>query len=177
MSTQNERTQAPAAGTDRAHKSPAALARGEDTNLPTAERVGGDHENTMPCAAADQNSPVSGRESTPGPWFARLNESGMWDIKIEDLEFAHCVAMVSNGCPRYFRGNAEANARLLAAAPKLLKALIAISTHPHINLGDLVYSVREAEGEGWEGPQVTAWSSACEAVKAAIAKATGKEDA
>ena len=72
MSTQNEHTQAPAAGTDRAQtESPAALARGEDTNLPAAERVGGDHENQSLAPLADQNSPVGGRETINdgGPAF------------------------------------------------------------------------------------------------------------
>ena len=37
-------------------------------------------------------------------------------------------------------------------------ALRGLMTNPHINLGDLVYDVREREGKGWDGPDVKAWS-------------------
>jgi hypothetical protein len=30
-----------------------------------------------------------------------------------------------------------------------------------IHLGDLVYEVRENEGQGWDGPKVKAWGEAC----------------
>lgn len=63
--------------------------------------------------------------------------------------------------------------RLREQNEERVAALVAISTNPHINLGDLVYAVRDAEGLGWEGPAVAAWGEACEAVKAAIS--TGKE--
>lgn len=42
----------------------------------------------------------------------------------------------------------------------LKDTLRALLTNPHLNLGDLVYQVREREGLGWEGPAVTAWSAA-----------------
>ncbi len=64
-----------------------------------------------------------------------------------------------------------ANARLIAAAPDLLAALIGLTTNPHLDLGDLVYGVRETEGEGWDGPSVTAWSNAVTASRAAIVAA------
>lgn len=32
-------------------------------------------------------------------------------------------------------------------------------------LEDLVYHVRESEGEGWEGPRVNKWSHACDRLK------------
>jgi hypothetical protein len=41
-----------------------------------------------------------------------------------------------------------------------LEVLRALVNAKHIDLGDLVYSVRESEGEGWDGPAVTAWSEA-----------------
>lgn len=56
---------------------------------------------------------------------------------------------------------------------ELLAALVALTTNEHINLGDLVYTVRDNEGLGWEGPAVKAWSDAVMAAKAAIAKTTG----
>ena len=58
---------------------------------------------------------------------------------------------------------------------ELLSALEALLSNPYLNLGDLVYQVREREGEGWDGPAVTAWSDAVMAAKAAIAKAKGED--
>jgi hypothetical protein len=73
-----------------------------------------------------------------------------------------------------FDANSEANAHLIDAAPDLLEALKALMTNPHVNLGDLIYKVRDSEGEGWDGPQVKAWSDAVQAATAAIAKAEGR---
>lgn len=39
-----------------------------------------------------------------------------------------------------------------------IAALRALMTHPHLCLGDLIYEVRESEGEGWDGPGVKLWS-------------------
>jgi hypothetical protein len=36
----------------------------------------------------------------------------------------------------------------------------ALCTQEHLDLGDLVYVVRDREGQGWEGPAVKAWSEA-----------------
>lgn len=65
-------------------------------------------------------------------------------------------------------------ANLIAAAPDLLEALEMLMGNPHLDLGDLIYKVRDAEGRGWDGPSVTAWSNALEKSKAAIAKAKGQ---
>ncbi len=92
-----------------------------------------------------------GAESTPGPWFPVLNSVGSWDVSIENRQFAQSVAIVSTGCPVYFRGDPEANARLLAAAPDLLEALQSV--------------LRIADRKTVE----------FEKARAAIAKATGKE--
>ena len=52
--------------------------------------------------------------------------------------------------------------------PCLLAALKALTSNPYVSLGDLVYAVREQEGEGWEGPMVKAWSNAVREAEAAI---------
>ena len=54
---------------------------------------------------------------------------------------------------------------------RLLAALLLLTGNPHIDLGDLVYQVREREGKGWDGPAVLAWSQGVTSAKAAIAKA------
>jgi len=39
-------------------------------------------------------------------------------------------------------------------------ALAAIFNHPNINLGDLVYTVRERNEGDWDAPPVKAWGDA-----------------
>lgn len=68
-----------------------------------------------------------------------------------------------------------ATERLNSAAPDLLAALKALTSNPHISLGDLVYTVRDREGKGWDGPAVTAWGDAVQQAEAAIAKAEGRQ--
>lgn len=53
----------------------------------------------------------------------------------------------------------------LVAEVRRLRALIEIVNEAH-NLGDAVYDVREREGLGWDGPQVTAYTSAIAALRA-----------
>jgi hypothetical protein len=40
------------------------------------------------------------------------------------------------------------------------EALHLLATNPHLDLGDLVYTVREKELKGWDGPAVTQWGTA-----------------
>lgn len=47
----------------------------------------------------------------------------------------------------------------------LLSILLRLSSNPHVSLEDLVYKVRESEGQGWEGPSVTEWSQAVTEMK------------
>ena len=102
----------------------------------------------------------------PGPWSIR--QESVWSVGTD-----HEMTALVYGCTDK---EEEANAHLIAAAPDLLEALKAISSNPCLTLDDLIYQVREVEGEGWEGPAVTAWSNACVAVKKAIAKAEGRAE-
>jgi hypothetical protein len=51
---------------------------------------------------------------------------------------------------------------------ELEDVLRALLTNPHLDLGDLVYDVREREGEGWDGPSVNAWGNAVTKAKALV---------
>ena len=51
---------------------------------------------------------------------------------------------------------------------QLESALKGLMTNPHLTLGDLVYTVREREGLGWDGPATTAWGNAVIAAEKAI---------
>jgi hypothetical protein len=66
---------------------------------------------------------------------------------------------VSESC---WDGGAVVMASDYDAAIAVLRAL---TTNPHLDLGDLVYTVRERELQGWDGPAVTAWSDAVLAVQ------------
>jgi hypothetical protein len=50
--------------------------------------------------------------------------------------------------------------KLKAKNKQLRGALVALTTCPHLDLGDLIYKVRDSEGEGWDGPAVRHWSKA-----------------
>lgn len=53
-----------------------------------------------------------------------------------------------------------------------IAALRALTSNPRMDLGDLVYTVRERELEGWEGPAVKAWSNAVLAATDVLKRAT-----
>lgn len=56
-------------------------------------------------------------------------------------------------------------------AKDAIAALRALMTNPCIHLGDQIYSVREREGEGWDGPAVKAWSAAVVAAEDVLKRA------
>jgi hypothetical protein len=113
---------------------------------------------------------------SPAPWFWDDKDAMPWT----DYDAAESAPFLlnANGCPIMtgsdIRIAYEADGRLIAAAPELLEALKALTSNPHVDLGGLVYQVRESEGEGWDGPQVTNWSNAVQSAIAAIAKAEGR---
>lgn len=115
------------------------------------------------------------KKYTEGPWSMHLSDNATPYIThgesdgIDDLAHRVCV-MPAEIVTDY---NSFANARLIAAAPELLEALVALTSNPHHSLDDAIYSVREQEGEGWDGDSVKAWSAAVGAARAAIKKATG----
>ena len=112
---------------------------------------------------------------TTGPWSADKATYHNGYVEHFVARDGDAVAIAGDVTDPETRQPSEANAQLIAAAPELLEALKALTTNPHINLGDLVYKVRDSEGEGWDGPQVKAWSDAVQAAEAAIAKAEGRD--
>ena len=63
-------------------------------------------------------------QHTPGPWFARKNTAGYYDISIGDADYSPSFAAAHQN--PYMQVDADvldANARLIAAAPDLLAML------------------------------------------------------
>ena len=95
-------------------------------------------------------------EHTPGPWeqFAKLTASeNHKGFDVQDVATQHWIATVS---PKDQDGNeGKANARLIAAAPDLLAALVEILRHIHEEPADMAYinntavnAIAAARGEG-----------------------------
>lgn len=54
----------------------------------------------------------------------------------------------------------ESHRQLVVLCRDLERALRGVHTNPKLNLGDLVYTVREHEEGDWYAPSVIAWSNA-----------------
>lgn len=98
---------------------------------------------------------------TPGPWIVRHMENAVrkWPVIINEARTIQIAEMIN---AEY----AEANARLIAAAPKLLEALKALCERGR-DLGDSYYN--KDDQSGMKGND-TLFAEA----EDAIAKATGK---
>lgn len=77
------------------------------------------------------------------------------------LHIAECVQKMEDEHAPEENATCEQAINLIKAAPLMRDILIALTTNPFIDLGGVVYDVREREGRGWDGPAVTAWSDAC----------------
>lgn len=71
-------------------------------------------------------------------------------------------------------GDEMAKAR--AAVAELIESAKAIKANPHVHLGDLIYEVREREGQGWEGHWVKQWSDAVYKFDKALSRIGGDDD-
>jgi type VI protein secretion system component VasF len=105
---------------------------------------------------------------TPGPWHSCINASHTAFL-IKD-KAGRLIAMpswhASNDTHFPLKEQSEANARLMAAAPELLEALI--------DLGDwLAYGLNKAEGAEPTAEDHAACERVAAQARAAIAKATG----
>lgn len=103
--------------------------------------------------------------TTPGPWveFADQGDTVAIMPAGRDGDICHFAAPYPS----------RDDARLMAAAPKMLEALLLLTGNPHIDLGDCIYIVRDRELKGWDGPAVLAWSQAITSAKDAVAAAIG----
>lgn len=72
---------------------------------------------------------------TPGPWTAYHN-GHFWDITIGGMYEASTAMVHPNAVERRSDEETEANARLVAASPDLLEALIALRDGPQIECVD-----------------------------------------
>lgn len=100
----------------------------------------------------------------------RLEQSpygGRAEYEIQDLDTGKTVAIVREG------PDAAMLALLFTAAPDLIQVARALVSNEYVDLGDLVYQVREREGLGWNGPSVKQWSDAVQALKAALRACCG----
>lgn len=118
---------------------------------------------------------MSGATHTKGPWRIGKGRSVVADVPVPEMRGSEAVDFY--GGHMVAESVTALNQPIIAAAPEMFEALNALFSNPHVDLGDLVYQIREREGEGWEGAAVKGWSEAITKAKAAIAKATGKEGA
>lgn len=67
---------------------------------------------------------------TPGPWYA-IEYAGMWDIQsVDEYSQDNNLLDMEND------DRAEANAKLIAAAPELLEALVNVFEHAKLIIND-----------------------------------------
>lgn len=112
----------------------------------------------------DQLARIKRREHTPGPWSIESGDSVYSQADYAALSqrghTAHALCTI-HAIP-FSKGDTDANARLIAAAPDLLKAcrLMLDAVNEHHKDGSIL----------WVSPGTTAW----ELLTDAIAKATGE---
>jgi thymidylate synthase ThyX len=79
-----------------------------------------------------------------------LNKHAQWEIR--DI-FSGILKDLSERMPAVFAGLSRQSPG--EAAIDVLRALFEVR-----DLGDIIYDIREREGEGWDGPLVTKWGDA-----------------
>ncbi len=98
-------------------------------------------------------------DHTPGPWEVLPEEVDREYIRVRgtNLGGRFKIANVINGAPGFGANETRANARLIAAAPGMLDALIQMARHlassgstasyPYSNM---INKIEEASGKTWE---------------------------
>lgn len=107
---------------------------------------------------------MSTAKHTPGPWFRDTRSGLNCDVRAKSgRNVALCWGLASNNATNYradYRAECDANARLIAAAPELLEALLDAYEESAQSCADIGIP---DEGIGWHAK-----------ARAAIAKATGE---
>jgi hypothetical protein len=103
---------------------------------------------------------------TPGPWKAQMREGyvGQWEV----VSTCETEWWIADAAPY----NEQANARLIAAAPELLEALVWMVENDETYEGD--EPIREHNGRTWNEMNAY-WIEGLNRARAAIAKAEGDE--
>ena len=102
---------------------------------------------------------------TPGPWFAQAGYLTIYNLSDGNVGTTCGIAKVLRDQPG--DDQAEANARLIAAAPELLDALTRMLKQFPAD-SDLYAA-------GWDGSAINEACDAYDAARAAVRKATGEE--
>jgi hypothetical protein len=113
----------------------------------------------VPCATTSVNAEGQRASFTPGPW--ELSDGVVWTTSPWNARVR--LAITNSFSPMNGIDN-FANARLMAAAPELLAALKGLATSAHN--GDWCF-------DGCNTAGLQKHSPACDAARAALAKATG----
>jgi hypothetical protein len=106
--------------------------------------------NTNDTGKSTSNTSSAQAEPTPGPWVARQLKAG--DYYVEDIPSAVSITGQVRSNTGAFSDEAEANAHLIAAAPRLLSELEEVhdllvrlkATHGHLVRRELIDNVEEA---------------------------------
>jgi len=106
--------------------------------------------NTNDTDRSTSNASFAQAQPTPGPWVARQRENG--DYNVGDVPGAISITGQVRSNTGAFSGEAEANAHLIAAAPRLLSQLDEVhdllvrlkATHSHLVARELIDNVEEA---------------------------------
>ena len=109
-------------------------------------------------------------EHTPGPWICqRCGEKNTLNVVI-NLPPDRCQPIADIDCTGVQNGEAKANARLIAAAPKLLEALEAIDDMENCQQcheqGER--NIDQHKAVGYNYPHQESWECAREIARAAI---------
>ncbi len=81
--------------------------------------------------------PIIHSKITPAPWRVNPIEGYQREVRVLTESGSKKVICVANSSPLFSRGEAEANAKLISAAPELLQVLIDIRdwvAHPKNNV-------------------------------------------
>lgn len=96
------------------------------------------------------------------------------DAKMEQITYGHMPPEKAAANATFIAHARQDIPALLAERAELIEVLRGLLWNEHVDLGDLVYQVRDREMLGWDGPSVKAWSDAVAKARAILARARGE---